>query len=62
MEPQPAPPWDTTAWLNTEEPLALERLLGRVVVVHAFQMLCPGCVSHGIPQAQRVAELFARTR
>ena len=60
MEPKPAPPWQTTAWLNTEEPLELEHLRGRVVVVHAFQMLCPGCVSHGIPQAQRVAELFAR--
>ena len=30
-----------------------------MVLLHAFQMLCPGCVSHGIPQAQRVAELFA---
>lgn len=60
MELQPAPPWQTTTWLNAEAPLDLEQLRGRVVVVHAFQMLCPGCVSHGIPQAQRVAELFAR--
>lgn len=60
MEPKPAPPWQTTAWLNTDQPLELEHLRGRVVVVHAFQMLCPGCVSHGIPQAQRIAELFAR--
>lgn len=56
-----APPWRTTAWLNTPEPLALEQLRGRVVLLHAFQMLCPGCVSHGIPQAQRVAELFVGT-
>ncbi len=27
-------------------------------MVCAFQMLCPGCVSHGLPQAQRVAETF----
>jgi thiol-disulfide isomerase/thioredoxin len=54
-----APPWRTTEWLNTPEPLTLERLRGRVVLLHAFQMLCPGCVSRGIPQAQRVAELFA---
>ncbi|MBM4243736.1 MAG: TlpA family protein disulfide reductase [Deltaproteobacteria bacterium] len=60
MDPRPAPPWETTTWLGTPEPLVLESLLGRVVVVHAFQMLCPGCVSRGIPQAQRVAELFAR--
>ncbi|MFN0246991.1 MAG: redoxin domain-containing protein [Kofleriaceae bacterium] len=54
-----APPWRTTEWLNTPAPLTLEQLRGRVVLVHAFQMLCPGCVSRGIPQAQRVAELFA---
>lgn len=27
-------------------------------MVHVFQMLCPGCVSRGIPQAQKVAALF----
>ena len=58
MQPRPAPEWDTTTWLNTPEPLSLERLRGRVVLVHAFQMLCPGCVTRGIPQAQRVAEVF----
>jgi len=55
----PAPPWRTTAWLNTPQPLDLERLRGKVVLLHAFQMLCPACVAHGLPQAQRVAELFA---
>lgn len=54
-----APPWHTSAWLNTPEPLDLERLRGKVVMLHAFQMLCPACVAHGLPQAQRVAELFA---
>jgi thiol-disulfide isomerase/thioredoxin len=55
----PAPPWTTTAWLNAPGTLELEALRGRVVLLHAFQMLCPGCVARGIPQAQRVAELFA---
>jgi hypothetical protein len=54
-----APEWETTTWLNTPEPLRLEQLRGRVVVVHAFQMLCPGCVARGLPQAMRVAELFS---
>ena len=58
MEPPVAPEWQTTTWLNTPEPLNLERLRGRVVLLHAFQMLCPGCVAHGIPQTQRVAEIF----
>lgn len=57
MEFKPAPAWQTTDWLNSE-PLTLEALRGKVVFLEAFQMLCPGCVSHGIPQAQRVAEAF----
>lgn len=59
MDLRSAPDWHTTDWLNTPAPLSLERLRGRVVMVHAFQMLCPGCVARGIPQAQRVQELFA---
>lgn len=58
MAPEPAPEWRTSAWLNTPEPLSLGHFRGRVVLLHAFQMLCPGCVAHGIPQAQRVAKLF----
>jgi thiol-disulfide isomerase/thioredoxin len=61
MELKPAPAWQTTTWFNTAEPLTLERLRGRVVLLHAFQMLCPGCVARGLPQAQRVAELFGNT-
>ncbi len=57
--PSAAPPWQTTTWLNSDEPLGLEHFRGRVVVLHAFQMLCPGCVAHALPQAQRVARLFA---
>lgn len=53
-----APPLQVSQWLNTGEPINLAGLRGRVVVLHAFQMLCPGCVSHGIPQAMRIHELF----
>jgi thiol-disulfide isomerase/thioredoxin len=55
---QPAPQLQVAEWLNTPEPLTLAGLRGRVVVIEAFQMLCPGCVHHGLPQAQRVAEAF----
>ena len=24
------------------------------MVLEAFQMLCPGCVAHGLPQVQRI--------
>lgn len=46
-------------WLNTPHPLRLADLRGRVVAIHAFQMLCPGCVSHGLPQMQRLQRCFA---
>ncbi len=52
------PPWQIREWLNTDAPLSLESLRGKVVLLEAFQMLCPGCVSHGIPQAQRARQAF----
>jgi len=54
----PAPEWRTVQWFNSHEPLSLERLSGRVIVLYAFQMLCPGCVSHALPQAKRLRETF----
>lgn len=50
--------WDVERWLNVDAPLSLADLRGTVVVVHAFQMLCPGCVSHGIPQARAIHQMF----
>ncbi len=54
-----APPLQVSEWLNAPQPLTLDALRGRVVVLHAFQMLCPGCVSHGIPQTQKAYEIFS---
>ena len=54
-----APPLLAAQWLNTPQDITLDALRGKVVVVEAFQMLCPGCVSHGIPQAQRIQAAFA---
>ena len=55
---RPAPAWVTREWFHAREPLQLADLRGRVVVLHAFQMLCPGCVQHGLPQAQRIRAAF----
>jgi len=55
---QPAPELQVSAWLNTAQPLSLAALRGKVVALYAFQMLCPGCVSHGIPQAQLIRDTF----
>lgn len=53
------PPLSILQWLNTDTEIHLADLRGRVVLLEAFQMLCPGCVSHGLPQAQSVHETFS---
>ena len=58
MTPHPAPALKVGTWLNTPKPLRIEDFRGRVLLIEAFQMLCPGCVSTGLPQIQRVARLF----
>lgn len=47
---------DVERWLNTEADFAPPS--GRIVALHAFQMLCPGCVLHGVPQAQKLHAVF----
>jgi len=56
-----APELSISEWLNTDTPLTLAALRGRPVLLHAFQMLCPGCVSHGTPQTQRAHDMFRNT-
>jgi len=53
-----APELAVSRWFNTDKPIKLADLRGSVVVLHAFQMLCPGCVAHGTPQAQRLHAMF----
>jgi thiol-disulfide isomerase/thioredoxin len=55
-----APELAVAKWFNTDSDLTLAGLRGEVVVIEAFQMLCPGCVSHGLPQAQRIEQVFGR--
>ena len=52
------PELSVTRWFNSDAPLTLAGLRGRVVLLHAFQMLCPGCVAHGTPQAERAHRMF----
>ncbi|GEM77267.1 peroxiredoxin family protein [Vibrio sagamiensis] len=53
-----APELTVSHWLNTDSPLYLSELKGKVVVIHTFQMLCPGCVSYGLPQAEKLTHFF----
>lgn len=49
---------EVSKWLNIEDGFSLDSLKGKVVAIHAFQMLCPGCILHGIPQSQRLYASF----
>ena len=53
-----APELQAERWFNTADAVSLAGLRGKVVIVHAFQMLCPGCVYHSIPQAIRQAAQY----
>jgi hypothetical protein len=57
-EVERAPELAVSKWFNTTAEPTMATLRGRVVAMEAFQMLCPGCVSHGIPQAQRIQGTF----
>jgi hypothetical protein len=53
-----APELQVQAWLNSDRPVLLSGLRDRVVVLVAFQALCPKSLAYGIPQAQRIFETF----
>ena len=53
-----APDLTVSKWFNTNRELSLSDMRGKVVVLEAFQMLCPGCILHGIPLAQTVERTF----
>jgi peroxiredoxin len=56
-----APELVVSRWFNTAAPLTLAGLRGRPVLIHAFQMLCPACVAHGTPQAEKAHRMFRET-
>ncbi len=53
-----APELSISQWFNTDQDITLASLRGKIVVIEAFQMLCPGCVLHGIPLAQTIQRTF----
>jgi hypothetical protein len=56
--PISAPELLVQTWFNTDRPLQLSALRGRVVVLTAFQVLCPMSISRAVPQAQKIEETF----
>lgn len=59
FNPETPPELSVTRWFNSKEPITLAGLKGRVVVLTAFQLLCPGCTEHGLPQARRLRQRFS---
>ncbi len=57
---RPAPELNVSQWFNTDTAPTLAALRGQVVMLHAFQMLCPACVRLATPQAQQAHEQFGR--
>ena len=60
FNPEAPPELAVSRWLNSSEPLTLAALKGRVVLLAAFQMLCPACVEHALPQMVRLYRRFNR--
>ncbi|MBT0771989.1 TlpA family protein disulfide reductase [Kineosporia sp. J2-2] len=52
-----APALSADRWFNTPRPLTAADLDGKVVLLYAFQMLCPLCVHEATPLVNRVHRL-----
>src|SRR3546814_12168299 len=59
--PPMAPAWTVSRWFNADGPPSLQSLRGRVVFVHAFQILCTACVQPPVPHSLQMAPPFAST-
>jgi hypothetical protein len=56
-----APELSVSEWFNTSQPLSIAGLRGKVIFLHSFQLLCPGCVAESLPQVRRIERIFANT-
>ncbi len=59
LPPTIAPELVISSWFNSDTAPTLIHQRGKVVLIYVFQMLCPGCVSHSLPQAKKVREYFS---
>lgn len=54
-----APELEVSEWLNFDrDSFNFSDYRGKVVLIEVFQMLCPACVTHSLPQAERLQRLF----
>ena len=55
---KPAPELQVETWVQ-DGPVTLAALKGHVVLVEVFQLNCPGCFLHSLPDAVRLHDLYA---
>ena len=60
FNPERPPEITALRWLNSDKKHALKDYKGKVIVVAAFQILCPGSVKFGLPQATRLRKAFTK--
>lgn len=58
FNPERPPEITASRWLNAEKKVTLKEHHGKVIVVAIFQMLCPGSLKAGLPQATRLRRAF----
>ncbi len=59
FNPEAPPELSIARWLNTEGEPTLKEFAGKVVVLGAFQLHCPGSARHLLPQLARLNQQFA---
>ena len=58
FNPESPPEIVATRWFNADPAPTLEAMRGKVIVLGAFQMACPGSMRHLVPQLSRLAAQF----
>jgi hypothetical protein len=53
-----APPLLVSEWVQGQ-PITLEDLKGKVVVIEVFQVNCPGCFIYGLPEAIELSKTYS---
>ena len=61
LVPKAAPGWQVSEWINGD-PGKLSDQKGKVVLIHFFQLWCPGCNDFSIPLFQEWDEKFGSRR
>ena len=56
---QPAPELQVQHWVQGE-PTSLEQLRGNVILVEVFQVNCPGCFVHALPEVVRLHQAYSQ--